>query len=122
MKRGEVVAFSSDHVVRQPRPALRKSMLGALAGLTLAAILAVVPGNAQAQQGTISGTVLVEGAQRPLPGAQVSVEGQADKNAVTDGSGRFRLSGLTGTTVNVSVRALGYRPLTESVTVGSNNV
>jgi TonB-linked SusC/RagA family outer membrane protein len=97
-------------------------MLGALAGLTLAAILAVVPGIAQAQQGTISGTVLVEGAQRPLPGAQVAVDGQPDKNTVTDGSGRFRITGLTGTTVTVNVRALGYRPLTESVTVGSSNV
>jgi TonB-linked SusC/RagA family outer membrane protein len=93
-----------------------------LAGLTLAAIFAVVPRIAQAQEGTVSGAVLVEGAQRPLPGAQVSVDGQAGKETVTDGSGRFRLTGLTGTTVTVSVRALGYRPLSESVTVGSNNV
>ena len=122
MKHGEVVAFPLDPVVRQSRPARRANWLSALAGLTLAAIFAVVPRIAQAQEGTVSGTVLVEGAQRPLPGAQVSVDGQAGKETVTDGSGRFRLTGLTGTTVTVSVRALGYRPLSESVTVGSNNV
>ena len=63
MKHGEVVAFPLAPVVRQSRPAPRANWLSALAGLTLAAIFAVVPRIAQAQEGTVSGTVLVEGAQ-----------------------------------------------------------
>jgi hypothetical protein len=78
--------------------------------------------SAQAQQGSVSGTVQIEGALRPLSGAQVTVEGQPGKQAVTDASGRFRIAELSGATVTLSVRALGYRPSTQSVSVGSTNI
>ena len=91
-------------------------------GLTLLALVAAAAPIAHAQQGTISGTVRVEGAQRPLPGAQVSVEGQPGKETITDASGQFRLVGVTGTTVTVNVRALGFRPSSQSVAVGTTTV
>jgi len=87
----------------------------------LAALLVAGPLGAQTQ-GTVSGTVVVEGAQRPLPGVQVSVEGQPGKEATTDASGRFRITDLTGTTVTLNARALGFRPASQSVTVGATNV
>ena len=91
-------------------------------GLILAALLGAAPTASQAQQGTVSGTILTEGAQRPLAGAQVTVEGQAGKEVASDASGRFRITGLTGTSVTLNVRALGFRPVNQAVTVGTSNV
>jgi len=94
----------------------------ALGVATLATLASAASLGAQAQPGTIAGTVIVEGAQRPLPGAQVTVDGQADKAVATDASGRFRITGLTGASVTVNVRALGFRPATQTVAVGTTNV
>ena len=91
-------------------------------GLAVATLMAFAAPSAQAQQGSVSGTVQIEGALRPLSGAQVTVEGQPGKQAVTDASGRFRIAELSGATVTLSVRALGYRPSTQSVSVGSTNI
>src|SRR5262245_24339450 len=117
------VSFAT-HTVRQCRLTGRRWRPPRVANLalTLAAMLFAVPITAQAQQGTVNGTVVVEGAQRPLAGAQVVVEGQNNIGAVTDASGRFRISGLTGTSVTLSVRSLGYRPETQTVTIGANNI
>jgi TonB-linked SusC/RagA family outer membrane protein len=65
---------------------------------------------------------MAEGAQRPVTGAQLSVTGQAGVGAASDASGRFRISGITGTSVTVTVRALGYRPDSQTVAVGATNV
>ena len=117
------VSFAT-HTVRQCCLTGRRWRPPRVANLapTLAAMLFAVPIAAQAQQGTVNGTVVVEGAQRPLAGAQVVVEGQNNIGAVTDASGRFRISGLTGTSVTLSVRSLGYRPETQTVTIGANNI
>jgi TonB-linked SusC/RagA family outer membrane protein len=117
------VSFAPPNV-RQRHPTNRRGRLPRVANiaLTLAALLGAAPVIAQAPQGTVSGTVLVEGAQRPLPGAQVVVEGQTGVGTTTDASGRFRLTGLSGASVTLSVRALGYRPETQTVNVGSTNV
>jgi TonB-linked SusC/RagA family outer membrane protein len=102
---------------------IRDRWVPRVSGLALAFVaLAVAPRTTQAQQGTVSGTVLVEGAQRPLAGAQVAVEGQTGVGATTDAAGRFRITGLTGTQVTLSARALGYRPETQTVTVGKTDV
>ena len=117
------VSFASHHDVRHDHPAKRHRCSTRVANLafTLAALLCAAPLAVHAQQGTVSGAVLVEGAQRPLAGAQVTIEGQTT-GATTDASGRFRLTGLTGTSVTLNVRALGYRPETQTVPVGSTNV
>ena len=105
MTQSDSVVYVPRHVVRQTHPAARDKLIPRLAGLALAALLCIPAPAAQAQQqeGRISGTVLVEGAQRPLPGALVSVDGQAGKEATTDASGQFRLVGVTGSSVTVSV-------------------
>jgi TonB-linked SusC/RagA family outer membrane protein len=124
MTQSGLVPFAPRNDVRRRHPAPRRrwSPRAANLALTLAALFGAAPIAAQAQQGTVAGTVLVEGAQRPLTGAQVTVEGQAGVGATTDGSGRFRITGLTGTTVTLNVRALGYRPETQTVSVGSTNL
>jgi hypothetical protein len=102
---------------------IRDRWVPRVSGLALAFVaLAVAPRTTQAQQGTVSGTVIVEGAQRPLAGAQVAVEGQTGVGATTDAAGRFRITGLTGTQVTLSARALGYRPETQTVTVGKTDI
>src|SRR5262245_29905474 len=108
--------------VRQAHPAHRRtSRRVANLAFTLVAWLGAAPLAAQ-QPGTVSGTVLVEGTQRPVTGATVAVEGQTGVGATTDASGKFRITGLTGTTVTLSARALGYRPETQTVNVGSTTV
>lgn len=82
----------------------------------------VAPVGAQAQQDVVSGTIVVGASRRPLPGAQVSVEGQLGRGAVADANGRFRISGLTGTEATLNVRALGYRPETQRVRVGATDL
>lgn len=124
MTQSEVVTCFPRPGLRQSHPAIRDSRLLrriASVAFTFAALLAAAP-TVHAQQGTVSGTVMAEGAQRPLPGAQVSVAGQAGKEATTDASGRFRIADLTGSSVILSVRALGYRPDSQTVTVGTNSV
>jgi TonB-linked SusC/RagA family outer membrane protein len=126
MTQSDSVTYVPRHVVRQTHPAARDKLIPRLARLALAALLCAAAPAAQAQQpapqSTISGTVLAEGSQRPLSGALVSVDGQTGTEATSDASGRFRLTGVTGTTVTVSVRALGFRPASQSVTVGTTNV
>src|SRR5215203_134457 len=107
---------------RGPWSRLASMALGLATLATLATLASAASLGAQAQPGTIAGTVVVEGAQRPLPGAQVTVDGQADKAVATDASGRFRITGLTGASVTVNVRALGFRPATQTVAVGTTNV
>jgi TonB-linked SusC/RagA family outer membrane protein len=99
-------------------------MMGARSICMLALVSAAVaaPGRIQAQSGVVEGTTVSAITQRPLPGVQVAVEGQPGKGAVSDASGRFRITGLTGANVSLSARAIGYRPLTESVAVGKTDI
>src|ERR1043166_1165893 len=87
-----------------------------------AALLIAVPGLLPAQDGAVAGTVVAQGSQRPLAGVAVGVAEIPGKGAITDGSGRFRLTDLPGTTVVLSVRLLGYRPVTDTVRVGTTDV
>jgi len=85
-------------------------------------LLLLVSAGAHAQEGVIAGTVVVEGSLRPLAGAQVAVANVPGKGAVADASGRFRITGLTGATVTVNVRAIGFRQVTEPVRVGATTL
>ena len=93
-----------------------------LAAIGLAVLLGVAPRAARAQGGTISGSVVDQGSQRPLPNVQVSVQGQAGRGAVSDANGRFRISGVSGTTVTLDARLIGYSPVQRTVQVGATNV
>ena len=93
-----------------------------IGALVMAAALAAMPSTARAQEGVIAGTVVTEAGSRPLADAQVTIPDQAGKGAVTDGAGRFRITGLTGSQVVVNVRLIGYRAITRTVNVGTTNL
>ncbi len=109
-------------VPSRPRASWRTTLARASA-VALAAVLAAIPSAARAQDaGVIAGRVITQTGSRPLVGAQVAVQDQGGKGAVTDASGRFRIAGLTGTDVVVNVRMLGYQALTQTVRVGSTDL
>ncbi len=85
-------------------------------------MLLACPGVLAAQSGTVAGTVVAIGSQRPLAGVEVGVAGIAGRGAITDGSGRFRLTDLSGSTVVLNVRFLGYRPVIDTVPVGKTDI
>ncbi len=87
-------------------------------GAVSLALAFIAPQAMRAQEGVVTGTVVVEGSQRALSGAQVVVTGVAGKGAVSDGMGKFRITGLSGMTVILNVRAIGYRQATDTVRVG----
>src|SRR5687768_16106155 len=89
--------------------------------VTLAAsltTLSLVPFTLTAQQPTdvVAGVVVDAVSLNPLDGVQVGVQG-TQLGATTDASGRFRITGVTGTTVILQLRRLGYRPGNETVRV-----
>jgi TonB-linked SusC/RagA family outer membrane protein len=88
--------------------------------MLMAAALAAAP-PAAAQQGELSGTVVEAESGRPVAGAQVSVQGQT-RSAVTDPEGRFRITGVQGTSVTVQVERLGFGRLTRQVSVGQTGI
>ncbi|MDQ3556118.1 MAG: SusC/RagA family TonB-linked outer membrane protein [Gemmatimonadota bacterium] len=74
-----------------------------------------------AQEGTVSGVVVTQGTERPVSGAQVSVQG-TNRTTSTDPSGRFRLTGLSGAQVTLTVSRLGYGGATRTAAVGATDV
>ncbi len=87
------------------------------------ALLALVPmllapiTTAHAQGGTVSGVVL-DRSQTPLPNAQVTVRG-TQLGAQTDANGRFRISGIAGSSAVLDVRRLGFKATSITASVGS---
>jgi TonB-linked SusC/RagA family outer membrane protein len=110
-------------VPSSPRASWRATLARAGA-VVLAAALLAIPCAARAQQegGVIAGRVITQTGSRPIIGAQVAVQDQGGRGAVTDAAGRFRITGLSGTEVVVSVRMLGYQAINQTVRVGSTDV
>ncbi|HMG97066.1 MAG TPA: SusC/RagA family TonB-linked outer membrane protein [Gemmatimonadaceae bacterium] len=85
--------------------------------------MAVVPllfapiATAQAQVGTVSGVVLDRN-QAPLPNAQITVRG-TQLGTQTDANGRFRISGVSGSSAVLDIRRLGFKAISTTATVGS---
>jgi TonB-linked SusC/RagA family outer membrane protein len=71
--------------------------------------------------GVVAGVVVDARTQRPLAAAQVGIEGRA-VGTTTNEDGQFRLTNVPGTQVNLVVRRVGYRGLTETVAVGRTDV
>lgn len=90
--------------------------------LAVAVALLAAPQLAHAQQDVVAGTVRVGGSERLLPGAQITIDGQPGRAAVSDASGKFRITGVTGTQVTMNARIIGYRPETKTVRVGATDV
>ena len=76
---------------------------------------------AWAQAGTINGTVVEARSGRLLVDAVVRVEGTAART-VTNARGQFTLTGLTGSTAQVTAQRVGFQRLTQQLPVGGGPV
>lgn len=76
-----------------------------------------------AQKAIISGKVLDIDDKLPLPGAMIQIIGD-NKYTVSDYNGRFELLNINVGTYQVTVKYIGYTPITHEITVeqGKNNV
>src|SRR5438034_2115334 len=81
----------------------------------------VTPGALTAQGGSIAGTVVSRGSGAPVGDVQITVAGTALR-AFTDARGRFHFDDLSGTTVVLQVRRIGFRVVTDTVDVGDTHV
>lgn len=89
---------------------------------TVVAATALVLGGAvaaQAQQGTVAGTVTDQSSLQPLAGAQVFVPG-TQLGTLTGQDGKFRITGVPAGTQTVRVRLIGYKSAVKQVTVEAN--
>ncbi|HKN66072.1 MAG TPA: SusC/RagA family TonB-linked outer membrane protein [Gemmatimonadaceae bacterium] len=91
-----------------------------VAACLLLTISRAAPAIAQAV-GTITGTVVAAGSESPVASAQIAAQG-TNRLTVSDVNGRFRLTGLPAGEVVIEVRRVGFRPLTQRVTAGTDNV
>ena len=82
------------------------------------ALTAFVSLSLQAQRGTIRGRVTEEGTDRPIQHTQVGIVG-ATAGAVTDGDGRYQITGVTPGQVMVRVVRIGYAGQSKATTVAA---
>jgi TonB-linked SusC/RagA family outer membrane protein len=75
---------------------------------------------AWAQANTVSG-VVVGSSSNPIPSAQVSVAG-TQLGTTTDANGRFRISGVSGESITLEVRRIGFRPNRQTVRPGMTDI
>jgi TonB-linked SusC/RagA family outer membrane protein len=106
---------------RSPPPSSSRRRIATAAAFVLVA-LGAMPARLAAQENVVAGTVVTERSDRPIPGAQVSVQGEVGRGSITDASGKFRIAGLAGTSVTLNVRMIGYRAITQTVRVGTTNL
>ncbi len=111
--------------LRPPARRVRRALsvtrrwLPRLASTASAVLLVAAPGAARAQQGTVDGTVIAAQSLGPIRAVQLLVVG-TQQGTTTDANGRFRLTELSGSTVSVSFRRIGYAPRTVTLRVGDN--
>ncbi len=102
---------------RSVRPSFPDSSLPASAlrsALTLLTFLFLLPMALHAQQGTVTGTVLEAGTERPLVNAQVYIP-ETTTGALTNSRGQFTISGVAAGEVTVRAELIGYAG--QSITV-----
>jgi TonB-linked SusC/RagA family outer membrane protein len=95
----------------------RTLFAGALSALALTGLSRPLT----AQDNSIAGRVVVSGTNEPVRAAQITVSG-SPQGAMSDDQGRFRITGLSGTTATLNVRRIGYRTQTVSARVGQNDL
>ena len=79
------------------------------------------PTDLQGQGGTVGGTVVDAATSDPLEGVSVTVQGTSLRTT-TDQGGRFRITGITGNRVTLSVARLGWAMQSVQVAVGTTNI
>ena len=89
---------------------------GVAAAVVIAALTAPHGLAAQATTGAIEGKVVDAQNERPIAGARIRVAGTTI-GAVTSEAGTYRIGGVPARQVDISVRMIGYGPLTRSVVV-----
>ncbi len=90
--------------------------------LTLAAAFALVAApELSAQDRAVAGTVRRAGTLVPIEGASVQVAG-TNLIATTDAAGRFRVAGVSGDSVTITVRRLSYAAASQRVAVGAAEI
>jgi TonB-dependent SusC/RagA subfamily outer membrane receptor len=119
--RGQVVVFLRDVPVRpraidQSRPVMQLASVDR----DIRWIVPRLPDSRVSHDGPIAGVVLGSRSE-PISGARVIVVGTTNRTE-TDASGRFRFASLPGTTVTLEVTRIGYRRVTQPVTVGDVSV
>ena len=97
-------------------------------GQIVALLFGVTPWGlvAQADQGmsqeaVVAGLIVNASSLRPVAGAQIVVI-DTQVGGLSDGRGRFRLTGLTGETVTLRVVMLGYQEVSQEVRVGDQDI
>ncbi|MDB4905273.1 MAG: hypothetical protein JWO05_57 [Gemmatimonadetes bacterium] len=84
------------------------------------AILAL-PASLAAQGGSVAGTITGLGSQDPIAAAQITIVGSSQRT-VSDDKGHFRFTGLSGSSVTIDVRRIGFRAARATARVGDENV
>ena len=79
-----------------------------------AALIAVISAPVSGQ-GAISGVVL-DSLGTPLSGAQITLASSSSR-AISDGAGEFRLVGIPTGSLELQVRRLGYRPISQPLNI-----
>ena len=86
-------------------------------------LLAAIASRSLAAQGTatVTGIILATGSEAPISNAQIAAQG-TNRLTLSDESGRFRLTGLPAGEVTLVVRRVGFRPVTQRVTAGTDGL
>lgn len=85
--------------------------------LLLLGLFVLIPGGLQAQSsGTITGTVVEEGSQRPLSGVQIFVVG-TQRGSLSNQSGEFTVTGVPAGEQQIRATLVGFAPNSQTVTV-----
>lgn len=74
---------------------------------------------ARAQAGVLRGTAVDDSTSAPVQGAEVVIDGGAAR-ATSDAQGRFAFSGVASGSHVLTIRRIGYAPLTTEVDVGTS--
>jgi hypothetical protein len=87
---------------------------------TVAALMAVPRAVTLAQEvtGTVMGTVVVRGSERPLIGAS-AVLGESSRVGMSDSAGRFRIVGVPPGDHVLTIRRIGFEPMSGRISVAA---
>ncbi len=92
---------------------------------SLLAVLLFCSFQLTAQNFSVSGKVLDNQDNKPLPGAHISIShpwGEAYKNGATDQSGKFKIEGISKGGYKIRISFIGYEDIEREITFTSENI